>query len=146
MLILSSYSKVAQDERLEDRFFDTLRFTDKKYQQLIPSSRAERKECFNELLKIVIKSVYCLETMRPNLKNWVSAGLESGLRERDFTFIAQSLIWSLEERLGEAFSDEVKNSWLNLCQKIILVLDEILESTDCSRPSSGETDHHKKRQ
>ena len=86
--------------------------------ELEPSYRAMFKHDMTEqgkkLMKTINIAVEALDDVEPLVPTLMLMGADHagyGVVDRDYNVVGAALLWTLEQGLGEVFTDEVKNAW-----------------------------------
>ncbi len=67
-----------------------------------------------KLMKTIGLAVSALDNLEPlveTLKDLGANHVVYGVKDADYDTVAAALLWTLEQGLGAAFTDEVKNAW-----------------------------------
>ena len=65
-----------------------------------------------------------VEPLVPVLKQMGADHAGYGVVERDYNVVGAALLWTLEQGLGEAFTDEVKSAWAAVYELLASVMKE----------------------
>lgn len=79
-----------------------------------PMFKTDMKEQGAKLMKtigIAVDALDDVEPLIPTLKKMGADHAGYGVKDADYDTVAAALLWTLEQGLGEAFTDEVKNAW-----------------------------------
>lgn len=79
-----------------------------------PMFKSDIKAQGAKLMKTIglaVSALDDLEPLVPTLKEIGARHAGYGVKEGDYDTVATALLWALEQGLGEAFTDEVKNAW-----------------------------------
>lgn len=79
-----------------------------------PMFKSDMKKQGAKLMKtigIAVSALDDLEPLIPTLKQMGANHKGYGVKDADYDTVAAALLWTLEQGLGEAFTDEVKNAW-----------------------------------
>ena len=62
-------------------------------------------------INIAVEALDDVGPLVPTLKQMGADHAGYGVVDRDYNVVGAALLWTLEQGLGEAFTDEVKNAW-----------------------------------
>jgi hemoglobin-like flavoprotein len=82
-----------------------------------PMFKHDMKEQGAKLMKtigIAVSALDDVEPLIPTLKEMGAAHAGYGVKDADYDTVAAALLWTLEQGLGDAFTDEVKNAWASV--------------------------------
>ncbi|RLT93236.1 globin family protein [Ketobacter sp.] len=78
---------------------------------MFKSDISEQGAKLMRMLGIAVRGLTKLDTIVPAVQNLGVKHLEYGVKEEHFQPVAEALLWTLEQGLGDAWNDEVKASW-----------------------------------
>ena len=62
-------------------------------------------------INIAVEALNDVEPLVPTLKQMGADHAGYGVKDRDYNVVGAALLWTLEQGLGDAFTDEVRNAW-----------------------------------
>ena len=62
-------------------------------------------------INIAVQALDYVEPLIPTLKEMGAAHAGYGVKDKDYNTVGSALLWTLEQGLGDEFTDEVKNAW-----------------------------------
>ena len=65
-------------------------------------------------INIAVEALDDVEPLVPTLKQMGADHAGYGVVDRDYNVVGAALLWTLEQGLGETFTDEVKNAWASV--------------------------------
>jgi len=98
-------------EKAAELFYGRLFELEPSYRALF---RGDMSEQGNKLVKTIDLAVGALDDigpLTPTLKQMGADHAGYGVVPRDYDVVGAALIWTLQQGLGDDFSDEVKNAW-----------------------------------
>jgi hemoglobin-like flavoprotein len=73
-------------------------------------------------LKIAVKSLDNIEALIPVLQNLAAKHIDYGVSVEDYTPVGNALIFALRTGLGEEFTPELKQAWIEVYTTIANVM------------------------
>lgn len=92
-------------------FYERLFELDPSLRAMFRISKEEQGRKLAQVLAIVVKSLDRLEQILPAVRNLGAKHAVYGVTEQHYATVGAALLWTLEQGLGPAFTDEVKESW-----------------------------------
>ncbi|MCU7830382.1 MAG: hemin receptor [Candidatus Thiodiazotropha sp. (ex Myrtea sp. 'scaly one' KF741663)] len=92
-----------------DRLFEV-------YPEVKPYFKGDMEVQGNKLMAMIGMAVDSLDNLEPLIGAIQDSGkrhAQYGVKDEDYDKVADALIWTLEQGLGDAFTDEVKGAWVN---------------------------------
>ncbi|MFK7996524.1 MAG: globin family protein [Granulosicoccus sp.] len=111
-LVKESWAKVLPIQETAADLFYTRLFD--QYPEVRPMFKGDMKEQGEKLMKMLDLAVNSLDNVDALIEPLKAAGEAHkgyGVAEADYQKVAASLLWTLEQGLGEAFTEEVKEAW-----------------------------------
>ncbi len=87
------------------------------YPEVRPYFKGDMDEQGRKLMTMIglaIKSLDNLEPLLPAIRESGRRHAGYGVQEADYDKVAGALLWTLEQGLGDAFTDEVKAAWVEV--------------------------------
>jgi len=81
------------------------------YRSMFKNDMTEQGKKLMKTINIAVESLDDLESLIPTLKQMGADHAGYGVKDRDYSVVGASLLWTLKKGLGEAFTDEVMNAW-----------------------------------
>ena len=85
-----------------------------QYPEVRPMFKGDMQEQGEKLMKMLDQAVGSLDNLDPLIEPLKAAGKahkEFGVAEDDYQKVATSLLWTLEQGLGDAYTDKVEEAW-----------------------------------
>lgn len=114
-LVKSSWSKVEPIAEQAAASFYARLF--EVYPEVKPYFKGDMADQGRKLMAMIGMAVNSLENLEPLLPAVRESGkrhAEYGVLEADYDKVADALIWTLEQGLGEDFTQEVKGAWITM--------------------------------
>jgi len=92
-------------------FYGRLFEIDPDLRRLFKDDLAAQRKALMATLKIVVNGLNNLPAIVPAVKQLGARHAGYGVQTKDYDSVGAALLWTLEEGLGEAFTDEVKAAW-----------------------------------
>lgn len=97
--------------------------------QVRPMFKADLTEQGAKLMKtlgIAVNSLTNLEGLVPVIENLAVKHVDYGVKDEHYQPVGEALIWTLEQGLGDAFTEETKEAWVAV---YTLVADTMIAAT-----------------
>ena len=65
-----------------------------------------------QIIGVAVASLRQLDRILPAVEDMGRRHAGYGVRDEHYVIVASALLWTLEQGLGSAFTDEVRDSWL----------------------------------
>lgn len=92
-------------------FFERLFQLDPTLRPMFHVTLEEQAKKLAQMLAIMVKSLDRLEEILPVVRDLGARHTKYGVTEQHYATAGAALLWTLEQGLGEAFTEEVKESW-----------------------------------
>ena len=113
-LVKSSWAKVAPiSEQAAELFYGKLFELNPEFKSLFKSDMKEQGRKLMAMLNTAVNSLDKLEAIVPAVQDMGRRHVGYGVKDEDYDTVGEALIWTLEQGLGEAFTAEVKEAWLD---------------------------------
>lgn len=99
-------------EAAADLFYDRLFEIEPSTREMFPEDVTEQGKKLMAALATVVSGLTALETIVPTVQQLGVSHVGYGVEDWHYDVVGQALIWTLEQGLGDAFTDEVKDAWL----------------------------------
>jgi hemoglobin-like flavoprotein len=99
-------------------FYDRLFELDPGLKPLFRTSPHEQGQKLMTALAAVVGGLRNWETIEPTVRELGQRHVAYGVRPCDYDTVGAALLWTLEQGLGEAFTDEVKSAWTAAYQAV----------------------------
>lgn len=111
-LVTESWSKVAPiAQQAAELFYNRLFELDPTLRPLFKGNINEQGAKLMQTLSLAVASLTNLEALVPTLQAMGKRHEEFGVQTEHYQTVASALLWTLEQGLGDAFTEEVKEAW-----------------------------------
>lgn len=113
-IIQSTFAAVApQAEMVAELFYGRLFEIAPQVQPMFANSNMkEQGKKLMQTLAVVVHSVNRLEEIIPEVEALGRRHINYGVEAAHYSIVGEALIWTLQQGLGEAFTDEVQKAWV----------------------------------
>lgn len=92
-------------------FYGRLFELEPSYRAMFKNDMTEQGKKLMKTINIAVEALDDVEPLIPTLKQMGADHAGYGVVDRDYNVVGAALLWTLEQGLDEAFTDEVKNAW-----------------------------------
>lgn len=93
-------------------FYDRLFTMDPSLRPLFKGDMGRQGALLMTMIATAVDHLDHLDQIVPAVKDLGRRHRTYGVRDQDYDTVGAALIWTLQQGLGEAFTDEVKNAWI----------------------------------
>ena len=112
VLVQQSFTKVRPiAEQAADIFYDRLFETAPAVRPLFPEDMTEQKRKLMQMLGTAVANLHQVEKILPVIEDLGRKHVGYGAKPEHFDTVGDTLLWTLEQGLGEAFTPPVKEAW-----------------------------------
>jgi hemoglobin-like flavoprotein len=112
-MIRTSFVQILpQADEFGPKFYDRLFSLDPAFKDMFKEDMAVQSKKLVRMLATLVANIDSLETVVPTLEALAIRHVGYGVRDEHYNAVGQSLLWTLEQQLGEAFTPEVRNAWI----------------------------------
>ena len=113
-LVKTSWAKVAPiSEQAAELFYGKLFELNPDFKSLFKSDMKEQGRKLMAMLNTAVNSLDKLEAIVPAVQDMGRRHVTYGVKDEDYDTVGEALIWTLQQGLGEGFTAEVKEAWLD---------------------------------
>ncbi|MDH3475093.1 MAG: globin domain-containing protein [Rhodospirillales bacterium] len=105
-------------------FYGHLFELDPSLRELFKHDMVEQGRKLMAMIKVAVKGLDHIEKLVPAVEDLGRRHKDYGVEEPHYDTVAEALLWTLEQGLGDAFTDEVKEAWT----AVYGVLAEVMKS------------------
>jgi hemoglobin-like flavoprotein len=105
-------------------FYGRLFELDPSLRELFKNDMTEQGRKLMAMIKVAVKGLDHIEKLVPVVEDLGRRHKDYGVEEPHYDTVAEALLWTLEQGLGEAFTEEVKEAWT----AVYGVLAEVMKS------------------
>ncbi|MHA1567303.1 MAG: globin family protein [Alphaproteobacteria bacterium] len=111
-LVQESFKSVLPiKEVAAELFYKRLFELDPNLEQLFTGDMAEQGQKLMSAIAMVVGSLNNWGQVDSKLRELGQRHIDYGVEAKDYQTVAEALLWTLAEGLGDAFTDEVKEAW-----------------------------------
>ena len=111
-------------DKAAELFYGRLFELEPEYKKMFKNDMTEQGKKLMKTINIAVEALDDVEPLVPVLKQMGADHAGYGVVERDYNVVGAALLWTLEQGLGEAFTDEVKNAWAAVYELLATVMKE----------------------
>lgn len=112
-LVKDSWSSVVPiKETAAELFYGKLFELDPALKSLFKGDMAEQGRKLMAILNTAVNSLDKLDTIVPAIQDMGKRHVGYGVKDEDYATVGEALIWTLGQGLGDAFTPDVKDAWL----------------------------------
>ena len=114
-LIKESWDKVyPTGDKAADLFYDKLFELDPELKKLFPEDMTEQGRKLMTMINVAVNSLDNLATVVPAVQESGRRHMNYGVKDEDYDTVGEALIWTLGAGLGDDFTDDVKQAWVEV--------------------------------
>ncbi|MEK9723729.1 MAG: globin family protein, partial [Rhodospirillaceae bacterium] len=111
-LVQTTFKEVAKiKEAAAELFYGRLFEPDPSLRSLFTGDMAEQGRALMAMIATAVGGLTRLETIVPAVQDLGVRHVGYGVKDADYDTVAEALLWTLGQGLGEAFTDEVRDAW-----------------------------------
>lgn len=95
-------------------FYGKLFETDPSLKELFQGDMVEQGKKLMTMIGVAVRGLSRLEAIVPAVQQMGVRHAGYGVKDADYDTVGGALLWTLEQGLGEAFTDDVKQSWTDV--------------------------------
>ena len=111
-------------DKAAELFYGRLFELEPEYKKMFKNDMTEQGKKLMKTINIAVTALDDVEPLVPVLKQMGADHAGYGVVERDYNVVGAALLWTLEQGLGEAFTDEVKSAWAAVYELLASVMKE----------------------
>ena len=112
-LVRSSWEKVKPiSEVAAGLFYGKLFEIDPELKKIFSGDMTEQGRKLMAMINTAVNSLGNLSDIVPAVQELGKRHIDYGVKDKDYDSVAEALIWTLGQGLGEGFTDEVKSAWV----------------------------------
>ena len=113
-LVKSSWGKVEPiAEQAAELFYGKLFELNSELKSLFKSDMKEQGRKLMVMLNTAVNSLDKLEAIVPAVQEMGRRHVAYGVKDEDYDTVGEALLWTLEQGLGEGFTADVKEAWVD---------------------------------
>jgi hemoglobin-like flavoprotein len=113
-LVQESWEKVVPiSETAATLFYGRLFELDPSLRRLFgATTMPEQHKKLMQMITVVVRGLNRIDTLLPTIRQLGQRHVHYGVKESHYETVGAALIWTLEQGLGEAFTDELRHAWV----------------------------------
>ena len=112
-LVKTSWDKVKPiSETAAELFYGKLFEIDPSLKSMFPSDMTEQGRKLMAMINTAVNALDKLESIVPAVQDLGKRHVDYGVTDAMYDTVAEALIWTLGQGLGEDFTDDVKAAWV----------------------------------
>ena len=84
------------------------------YKSLFKGDMVEQGKRLMKMIATAVNSLDRLDEVVPAIQNLGKRHVEYGIKKEDYAVVGEALIWTLGKGLGDKFTDDVKDAWIDV--------------------------------
>lgn len=100
-------------DKAAELFYGKLFEIDPELKPLFKGDMTEQGKKLMRMITLAVGSLDKLEDIVPAVQDLGRRHVDYGVKDEDYDTVAEALIWTLEQGLGDAFTDELKSAWVD---------------------------------
>jgi len=137
MLVRSSFSRIVPiQEMVADLFYDRLFATAPELRRLFPNDMNKQKGKLMALLATCVGRLQNFSTLAPLIKDLGVRHVGYGVKSEHYMTVAEALLWSLGEALGDAFTQETRFAWIKVYDVLAATMQSVAKESPAIRAAS----------
>lgn len=114
-LVKDSWAKVVPiSDQAASLFYGKLFEIDPDLKALFPEEMEEQGKKLMKMINTAVNGLDRLDEIVPAVEALGERHVGYGVKDKDYDTVGEALIWTLGAGLGEAFTDEVKDAWVDV--------------------------------
>ena len=98
-------------ETAAELFYGKLFELNPDYKALFKGDMKEQGRKLMAMINTAVNALDKLETVVPNVQELGRRHVDYGVKPEDYAVVAEALLWTLGQGLGDKFTDDVKSAW-----------------------------------
>jgi methyl-accepting chemotaxis protein len=120
-------------------FYNRLFELDPSLKSLFSDDLTVQRKALMSTLKIAVKGLSDLDSIIPAVQQLGQRHTEYDVKDEDYGSMAQALLWTLEQGLGNEFTEDVKTAWTEVYMLLAGVMIDAADPDSETNNSSSET-------
>ncbi len=112
-LVQQSWEKVLPiSDKAAELFYGKLFEMDPKVQALFKGDMKEQGDKLMKMITIAVNGLTKLDDIVPAVQKLGKRHVDYGVKDDDYDTVGAALLWTLEQGLGDAWTNELKAAWV----------------------------------
>lgn len=135
-LVQQSFSQIVPiSEQAAQLFYDRLFQLDPHLRPLFTSDMNNQRKKLMQTLALAVSGLDNLSGLIPVLQRLAVRHVGYGVQNEHYAIVGDALLWTLEQGLGDAFTDDVRAAWAEVHRLISTVMLEAATSVQSAMNS-----------
>ena len=123
LLVQQSFRKVVPiADQVGEIFYNRLFETHPEVRPMFAQDIKPQARKLVQMLAMVVQSLHKLETLLPAVQDLARRHNAYGVVDAHYPVVGETLIWTLEQGLGDSFTPEVREAWTNAFETLAGVM------------------------
>jgi len=115
VLVQDSFAAIAPNaDAVAALFYGRLFEIDPSLRHMFRGDMAEQRKKLMQMLTAAVKGLDRLEQLVPVVQDLGRRHAKYGVADEHYDTVAAALLWTLEQGLGEAFTEDLKGAWVTV--------------------------------
>jgi len=124
-LVSSTWKQVIPiSEKAAELFYGKLFELDPAVKPMFKGDMTEQGKKLMQMINTAVNNISDVEKIIPALQDLGKRHVDYGVKDEHYNTVAEALLWTLEQGLGEAFTEEVKAAWTETYMTLASVMIE----------------------
>lgn len=124
-LVQDSFAKVEPiAATAADIFYDRLFEIAPSVRSMFPAEMTDQKAKLMQTLGVAITNLHQVETVVPTIQDLAKKHVSYGVKDEHYDTVGEALIYTLEKGLGDDFTPQVKDAWIETYTLVATVMKE----------------------
>ena len=124
-LVKSTWQQVAPiSDHAAELFYGRLFALDPTLQELFVSDMKQQGTKLMQMISVAVSNLHQLETVMRPIQELGKRHVDYRVQEEHYDTVGEALLWTLEQGLGPAFTQEVKEAWAETYATLARVMKE----------------------
>ena len=112
VLVQQSFEQIAPNaDRVAELFYERLFKLDRSLRALFRNDMEAQGRALMGMVRVAVHGLDRLETILPSVQALGVRHVAYGVKDEDYDTVGSALLWTLEQNLGPAFTDDVRAAW-----------------------------------
>ena len=98
-------------EQVAELFYGRLFHLEPSYRKLFKTNQKEQGKKLMQMIAVAVNGLPKLDTIVPAVEDLGRRHLDYNVTAEMYDTVGEALLWTLEQGLGDAYTDEVREAW-----------------------------------
>lgn len=124
-LVQDSFAKVEPiAATAADIFYDRLFEIAPSVRSMFPAEMTDQKAKLMQTLGVAVNNLHQVDTVVPTIQDLAKKHVGYGVKDEHYDTVGEALIYTLEKGLGDDFTPQVKDAWIETYTLVATVMKE----------------------